>query len=445
MSSVCGSESDAGEQVAAIEGPQGEFEADDLGHDVKEMNPDKPFYVQNQRFLLTYKTHLDKKAHFAFLEGVNGGKHLHECYCAHEKASSKTNYAHTHTYVDFGRQIKSTSSRKFDFQGIHPNIKFVVTKKRDRLYRYISKEDPELADLAARHPSVGPGIVSMIASKKTIQEAIGLVQNVNDVFGIERLYALTREPEPLMCAQFEPHGWQIPLLRKLEWSADLRSIDNYWEPDGRCGKTTLIKYLVATHPDRFYAISDPGPARDTSTVIVSAQKAGWKGHCMLINLTRDYAEREHIYKFLETLKDGLVTSQKYESATMVFDNPHVIVFSNAAMSHSSGGKLRTSEDRIKNHRIVVTDEDRARWQPPPPRRVLRFDCLAELDAGDEKHEEVPADTDSVFLSSSGETTARSEESAAAVEEYRDVPPPEEMSYDISALYAEMQAEFGDIQ
>lgn len=395
MSSVCGSDVEDARAVAAediVLDPD-----EEIADDVKELDATKAFYVQNNRFLLTYSTHLPKLEYFKFLEIVNGGNHLKECYVAHEKASSKTDYEHTHVYVDFGRQIKSKSSRKFDFRGIHPNIKFVTTRKVDRILRYISKEDPELAELAKKY-TWQPSIVEAIRSAKTKDEMLKHVKRPADIFGAERIFDLTREEEPLRCAQFVPHGWQIPLLRKLEWTADLRSIDNYWEPDGECGKTILIKYLVATDPTRFASIADPGPARDTATVIVTARAAGWKGHCMLVNLTRDFVERDHIYKFLETLKDGLVTAQKYESATMVFDNPHVIVFSNAPLTaaRSPGDtRLRISKDRIRNHRIVVTDEDRARWQPPPPQRVIRFACLAELDGDEEAASVAPSE----FLSS----------------------------------------------
>lgn len=404
-----------------------EFPDDDLGTDVRELDDSASFYVQNQRFLLTYKTHVNKIRMFEFLELVNGGKRLQEAYCAHERASSKTDYPHTHVYVDFGRQVKSKSARKFDFEGIHPNIKFVVTKKRERLYRYIAKEDPELAELLAKYSRPKGCITGAVAAKQTLAEALELVQRPSDVFGIERLYELTRVVPEQRILQYQPHSWQIPLLRRLEYTADDRTIECWWEPQGRCGKSTLCKYLVATDPTRFYVLQDPGSARDTATTLQEAFAGGWTGHCLLVNLTRDFMEKEHIYKELEGWKDGLITPQKYKGKTMTFDHPHVIVFTNWPLAAKNGdGRLRISEDRIKNYRIVVTDEDREKWKPAPPVRVMRLACLAELDGDDEdKKDEEPA---TVVV-----------EASAALQE----PPPVMPGVVTGDLWAELLAAYAD--
>ena len=94
-------------------------ECDELLEDAKEAEaPGKPFRVQNQRFFLTYKTHLNKELVASFF----GEKNVKECICAHERADESSPYEHTHVYVDFGRNYQSTNARIFDFQSIHPNL-----------------------------------------------------------------------------------------------------------------------------------------------------------------------------------------------------------------------------------------------------------------------------------------------------------------------------------
>lgn len=109
-----------------------------------------------------------------------------------------------------------------------------------------------------------------------------------------------------------------------------RKILYIWDPPGDKGKTQLVKYMVAKHNALFCT---GGRYEDMAYIISSAHKAGrdlnapWT---FILNVPRD-VDSDHIsYKALEAIKDGLLTSPKYESTSLVFNSPHVWVLSNSA-------------------------------------------------------------------------------------------------------------------
>lgn len=299
------------------------IEEEDVGVEME--NPGNKFSFANQRVLLTYKTHINKAEHRLFIEALIK-QPAEEYYCAHEKESTKTNYAHSHVFVNFGKRFQSTNCRIFDFLNIHPNIKKVVTKTFDKLYRYISKEDPELAELAEKYKDIS--VADRIWSASSLEDAINKnVKNVNDIFGVIQLYNM-KKGKDLKCANFTPYGWQTEILEILGREPDDRTIHWWYEKIGKFGKTTLVKYLMANWPEKYYVCSDLGYTKDAAEIIRSAFDSGWDGHCFILNLPRAMEDKDFIYQSIEAIKDGLVTATKYKGKTMIFDCPHVVVFAN---------------------------------------------------------------------------------------------------------------------
>jgi hypothetical protein len=63
------------------------------------------------------------------------------------------------------------------------------------------------------------------------------------------------------------------------------------------------------------------------TTIQNRLKSGNPVKTIIINLVREQCDNK-IYTGLEMLKDGLITSQKFNGETIIFNSPHVIVFAN---------------------------------------------------------------------------------------------------------------------
>ncbi|AXH77105.1 MAG: putative viral replication protein [Cressdnaviricota sp.] len=115
----------------------------------------------------------------------------------------------------------------------------------------------------------------------------------------------------------EMKWWQRDILEKIKEKPDARTIYWYWDPDGGTGKTTFSKHLWLNHDVCF---------------LQNAKKAdmayAYNGERIVVcNLPRT-CEEFVSYDALESLKDGMIFSGKYESGAKVFDNPHVIVFAN---------------------------------------------------------------------------------------------------------------------
>lgn len=118
----------------------------------------------------------------------------------------------------------------------------------------------------------------------------------------------------------EPRGWQLEVIDILKQKPDKRTIHWFWEPNGGVGKTTLCKYLVVKHD----ALMLTGKSNDMYNMI---SKYPNKRKVIIVDCPR--SSQDYInYGAIEQIKNGLIFSGKYEGAQVVFNCPHVIVFSN---------------------------------------------------------------------------------------------------------------------
>lgn len=118
------------------------------------------------------------------------------------------------------------------------------------------------------------------------------------------------------------YDWQRTLRDELTGIADMRSIVWYTDFEGGCGKTALARYLVHNVPHTLFVST--GKAADIAYQII---KATWEPKIVCFNLPRS-AENAMSYAALESCKDGIIYSGKYEGGCKIFSPPHVIVFAN---------------------------------------------------------------------------------------------------------------------
>lgn len=119
-----------------------------------------------------------------------------------------------------------------------------------------------------------------------------------------------------------------------------REIYWFWEPKGNTGKSTLVKHLVLKHDalllgsnsrDCYFALAKRDAERDIKIVVFDINRASYN------NIS---------YNALESTKNGLAFSGKYESCQICFNTPHVFVFCNFEPDYS-----KLSLDRWKIHQI----------------------------------------------------------------------------------------------
>lgn len=146
------------------------------------------------------------------------------------------------------------------------------------------------------------------------------------------------------------HKWQLQLAAILELKPDPRFIYWIWEPIGGVGKTVFCKNMVLTNGA---LVVTSGSSKDVSFMI-NKQKI------ILFDFPRTLSERVN-YGLIECLKNGLITSAKYETQTKVFNSPHIVCFANfpppnmEAFSLDRWRIMKIENDLLIEEEIIVQD------------------------------------------------------------------------------------------
>lgn len=297
------------------------------------MSASPKFRFQNQRALLTYRTHLNKEEYCHHIARIT---RIEPAFIrlAHETGDEECQYLHTHVVVDFGKNFQTTNERFFDYtltdgSVIHPHIK--VLKNRTALKdasKYIAKEDPENSDLANT-----TNVIDVIQGANSLNEAFQLTigegaYKISSAMAIKTVFD-AKKPDLLRRPPYSPTlEWQVDFINEMMHEPDFRSIIWYYDTIGNNHKTQLAKYMMRMDPIKWYVVKDMGTSRDSSTIIANAIVAGWQGYGIIIDLPRTAENHTRMYTYIEEIKDGFITAQKYSGRTIIFDNPHVVVMAN---------------------------------------------------------------------------------------------------------------------
>lgn len=128
--------------------------------------------------------------------------------------------------------------------------------------------------------------------------------------------------------------------------ADDRSIIWYQDADGGSGKTAMARFTVATFGSKVLYLSG-GSGKDILYQVVKAKEDPL---VVLFNLSRSQ-EGKISYQAMETIKDGLVQSGKYEGGMKMFPPPHVIVFANWLPDLNALSQDRWVIRTLRNNRV----------------------------------------------------------------------------------------------
>lgn len=133
--------------------------------------------------------------------------------------------------------------------------------------------------------------------------------------------------------------WQYHLVRYVENEPSKRKIKWYVDLEGNKGKTFMSIFLVVRH-GAFRC--ENGRSQD----LIHAYKGE---RIVVFDFSR--SQEEHInYCVIESMKNGIMFSPKYESGMKMFPPPHVIVFANFPPD-----KLKLSEDRWNIYEMDEND------------------------------------------------------------------------------------------
>lgn len=146
---------------------------------------------------------------------------------------------------------------------------------------------------------------------KFIKERIMVRDNTRTLQEIERSL-LTMSPRP----------WQQAVIDLVEKEPDPRKIHWFWDPSGNVGKTWMANYLGAVKKG---IILDGGRRTDMAFIVAQNPEAP----IVVFDCARTIEGfMDGAYGLAESIKNGRVTSSKYESKTVFFGAKHVVFFAN---------------------------------------------------------------------------------------------------------------------
>lgn len=120
---------------------------------------------------------------------------------------------------------------------------------------------------------------------------------------------------------YKPKEWQEFVLNEINNKPDKRIIYWFYDNNGNTGKTTLCKHICINNKNALYI---NGKANDIKYAISESKN---KPKILLFDFTR--TNEEHIsYDAIESVKNGIFFSGKYESKQIIYNTPHVFCFAN---------------------------------------------------------------------------------------------------------------------
>lgn len=116
--------------------------------------------------------------------------------------------------------------------------------------------------------------------------------------------------------------WQKEILDLIKTEPDDRKVHWYWSNEGGLGKSQFAKYLVAKENCLFF---EEGKKADIMKLIYDAPEDRLEK--IVIDVPRANGNNVS-YKSVESIKNGMIYSSKYEGGYKLFNSPHLIVFAN---------------------------------------------------------------------------------------------------------------------
>jgi len=119
--------------------------------------------------------------------------------------------------------------------------------------------------------------------------------------------------------------WQAEIERQCLLEPDARTINWVYDSLTNIGKSVFTKYMVVKHKAVFFT---DGKKQDIACQLALEEKGGRDLNDDMIILFNFGMDSEIDYKAFESLKDGLISSSKYKSSGLCFNNPHIWIMSN---------------------------------------------------------------------------------------------------------------------
>lgn len=289
--------------------------------------------MSSRRYCFTINNPIESDYSNLTLDALNAKFLIYQ----HETGTNGT--PHIQGYVEFGRVVRHSACKH-----LLPRAHIESAKgDRESNVKYCSKE-PRIGETVRLGKDGGQGrrndIKEYVASVRRGSTDSELLDEHPSAYARyprlkQQIAIADRRIQPVPLREFRE--WQRSVLELLKSPPHPRRIHWYWDRTGNTGKTALARHLVSNH-NAFYATG----GKHADILCAYALEP-----VIVFDLPRAYKDKVP-YCVLENLKNGMIFSSKYESRTLIFDVPHVIVFANFEPD-----KDQLSEDRWDVHNVVV--------------------------------------------------------------------------------------------
>lgn len=280
------------------------------------------FKWSKTKYHLTYRDHVDHEVFLDWVRNLIGVRKMNYYSIVSEVADVNDPYPHTHFLVAFDAAPNWVNPGKFDYLGVHPNVKPVVSAFHwDNTWAYHTKAPVLLtqSDPMEKSEDFHASYIDFVTTFKGNYFQLQITPGPMGVY-ITRNRHLTEtiwrnRPKAISLVVFIPRPWQAQVMDYLAGPPDPRQILFVVDPIGNQGKSFFTKHLLDTTD----CIVLEGLRSDAQYLYNSER-------VVLIDLPR--SDMAPDYGFLEQLKNGFFVSPKYETRLKRFAVPHVVVFSN---------------------------------------------------------------------------------------------------------------------
>lgn len=159
---------------------------------------------------------------------------------------------------------------------------------------------------------------------KDIKASIAYCSKADTATGKKWIHGIKIEKPIKTLADDQLYTWQKDILEVIQRDPDDRTIHWYWEPVGNCGKSAFAKYLAI----KYDAMILSGKGSDCKYAICKwYETKNYYPEIIVYDIPRvmnDYIS----YDALESIKNGVFFSGKYEACQVIMNSPHIICFSN---------------------------------------------------------------------------------------------------------------------
>jgi hypothetical protein len=241
----------------------------------------------------------------------------------------KDGIPHFHVTVSYDKPIQTASSRFFDvtIDGtvFHP---YIVRVKGyldfNRLCQYISKEDKVIQ---AKESMDRSRILKQIWSADSVAEAWALVGGFQSGLSVNEIKTLWEDKgakEIKNNFELPNFGWYKTIFEIIKKeTTEHREVHWFCEKVGNLGKSALSYHLGFNK--KASIIKCVGRMADFTQCIKNEIKMGWDFKVLILDIPRNYKDRNTIYEALECIKDGVITCTKYNSETIWLPRKPVVI------------------------------------------------------------------------------------------------------------------------